>query len=74
MPLGPRHGYLYAVSPLKICTPRRGVHILRGETAHKYPLGILQTYPPDGVQGLSGPLLPQSPFEKVGGEAPHRFQ
>ena len=27
-----------------------------------------------GFRGLSGPLLPESPLEEVGAEAPHLFQ
>jgi hypothetical protein len=51
-PFGPRDGYLYAVSPLKICTPLRGVHVLKGETAYKYP-----SRGPNGVQRPSEAVL-----------------
>ena len=44
-----------------------------GSETYPYPRGWAG---PEIVDfwGLNGPLLPQNPLEKVGGEAPHFFQ
>ncbi len=55
---------------------RRCVPAIRDENTNKYCRLLNSDSGPEIVdlRGRSGPLLPQSPPEKVGGEAPHLFQ